>query len=220
MIWLILSFLALISVNTVQAQEITPSYTIELEQIEASPEGKIQTVSGEVQKKLQENGFILAPQQKETAFIFSISDTNVDFSDIIAAREKVNSTLLRINSGETYNYEILAFLKQPLQSSLDEIIPQTNCDEATQCFASIPNKWTDKNAYGWGYQLSGPDVVFPLKDDTYFRIFDEEKQTIFARNEGISGESSTKLTFKVRVSPEQKEGNYTGVIKIIAIPKL
>ncbi len=220
MLRIIFFIVVFIFTSVARAQETNPSYIIELEQIEATTEAKTQTVSDEVQKNLQENGYILAPQQKETAFIFSISDTNVDYSDIISAREKTNSTLLRINSADTYNYQIIGLLKKPFRSSLDEIISQTGCDEATPCSASVPNKWTDKESYGWGFQLSGPHVVSPFKDGTYFQIFDDEKQTIFAQHEGIKGESSTKLTFKVRVPAEQKEGNYTGVIKIIAIPKL
>lgn len=198
-------FLILITliIGPVSAQESTPSYVIELEQIEASPEAKIQYVSDEVQTKLQENGFILSPQEKDSAFVFSISDTNVDFSDIITARTKTNSTLMRINSSDKYSYQIIASLDEPFQSSLDEIIPQINP--------------ADRDSYGWGFQLSGPHVAAPSKD---FQIFDEDKQMIFAEQDGGSGESATKLTFKVQVPAEQKEGNYTGAIKIIAIPKL
>lgn len=217
---LLLSFLTLIFINTVHAQEITPSYTIELEQIEASPEAKIQEVNGEIQQQLMEKGYVLSPQPNETAFIFTISDTNLDFTDIIAARSKTSSTLLRINSADPYSYELISSLEQPFQSSLDEIIPQTDCDEATPCVPSIPNKWTGKDSYGWGFQMSGPDVTIPSKDETYFQIFDEEKQMILAENDSTSNESAAKLTFKVQVPPEQKEGNYNGVIKIIALPKL
>jgi hypothetical protein len=204
----------------VHAQEISPSYTIELEQIEASPEGKIQEVSGEMQQQLMEHGYVLSPQPSETSFIFTITDTNIDFTDIITSRSKTNSTLLRINSADPDSYEISSSLVQPFQSSLDEIIPQTDCDETTPCAPYIPNKWTGKDSYGWGFMLSGPDVKTPSKDETYFQIFDEEKHMTLAENDEVNGESATKLTFKVQVSPEQKEGNYNGVIKIIALPKL
>ncbi len=189
-------------VSSVQAQDSTPSYIIELEQIEASPEAKIQTVSEEVQNKLQEQGFVIS-SQKESSFIFSISDTNVDFSDIISARQKLNSTLLTVNDTDTYSYQIIGSLKEPFQTSLGELIPQTS-----------------KGSYGWGYHLSGPDVVSEFNDETYFRIFDEKSPVIFSGSDSAKGEHATKLTFKVQVPPEQKEGNYTGVIKVIALPKL
>ena len=191
----------IILVNTAVADEIAPAYTVELEQIETLPDAKIQTVSGEFKKTLDKNGYILTPQEKNSALIFTISDTNIDFSDIISAREKISSTLLRVNSAGTLTYEIIGSLKQPLKSSLNEIIPQT-----------------DKNSYGWGFQLSGSDVVSPYKDEN--QIFDEDKQMIFAENESLDKESVIKLTFKVRVSPKQKEGNYTGIIKLIAVPKI
>lgn len=202
----ILFFILIVFItSSVHAQE-KPSYVIELEQIEASPEPQIESVSEEVQKKLEETGFILTPPDKDSAFLFSITDTNVDFSDINTARNKTNSTLIRVNSEDPVGYQIIASLKQQFQSSLDETIPQINS--------------TNKDSYGWGFQVSGPDIVLPLKDESRFQIFDEDKQVIFSENNQMTGESTTKLTIKVQIPAEQREGNYTGAIKIIAIPKL
>lgn len=193
--------------TAVYAQDSTPSYVIELEQIEASPEAKIQKIPTGLLQQLQENGFIITSPQNDSSFTFSIANTNVDFSEIISKREQTNSTLFRVNGSDAYSYQILGSLKEPFQTSLGESISQTSCDESSECF-------------GWGYHLSGPDVVSPFKNETYFRSFDEEHLSIFSERDGTTGERSTKLTLKVQVPAEQKEGNYTGVIKVIAIPKL
>jgi hypothetical protein len=207
-------------IKPIYAQEQPPSYVIQIEQIEASPEAKMSSISEEVQTKLNENGFVILPQQKDSAFTFSISDTNMDFSDIISTRQKANSALLKVNSPETFSYQLVASLEQPFQSSLQEIIPQTSCDENTPCAYEMPNKWMSNDSYGWGFHLSGPDVVTKFNDDTYYEIFDESKQMIVSQNEAVTGESATKITLKAQVPVEQKEGNYNAIIKLIAIPKL
>lgn len=218
--YLFLALLLLIPTHLYAQEMKSPSYTLELEQIEASASAKTSTLNPLQEKQFFENGYIIQPTQNKS-LLFTISDTSITVSDFKKEPVQNHSVLTTVNAEDTYGYQILAKPIQALETTGGDQIPHTTCNMNQEtCTPFSARVWTSTKNSGWGYNLSGPDAPLDFKNDTYFRSFKTGDPIIFATNNATSGQRAIKLTIKTVTNAEVADGNYGSVIKIIALPKL
>ena len=213
--------LLLIVVPNISAQEMTsPSYRLELEQIESTNEAKIDTLSPKQLKQFSEEGFIInTPKNK--MLHFSISATVLNFNDITNERSQTNSFLLTIASLDEYGYQIISQAAQKLITVNGEEIPPTTCDsKGNTCTPQSAKEWTSQSANGWGYHMSGLDSPSDFKNEKYYRPFKTESWEVISKQGWVDSQRTSKMTIKVKTSAEQSDGNYNASIKLIALPSL
>lgn len=80
-----------------------------------------------------------------------------------------------------------------------------------------PGIWTDTKLYGFGYNLSGDDVVAEFVGPSYFRPFRETPETIMTSTQ--AGKNRTaEVTYKLNVQPGQPSGAYSTQVVYLAAP--
>lgn len=217
-----LVFLILILLpSSIFAQEMfSPSFKLELEQIESTTEAKTEKLNSLQLKRFLDTGYIIQTQQADT-LQFSISDSTLHFNDLKPGAETSQSVLTTVTSTDLYGYQLIAFPIQGLETTNNDQIPPTQCngnDEA--CTVLHADKWTSNNAFGWGYSVSGPDSPKDFIDESFFRPFKTGEAVVIAHHPAVNSQRSTELTIKTVISPEMPKGNYSSIIKLIALPKL
>lgn len=215
-----LLFLVLILLpSDVFAQEMfSPSYRLELEQIEATTEARTERLNTLQLKEFFENGYIVESSDKNSLH-FSISDTVLSFTDLQPEKAQSHSVLSTVTSPELYGYQLIAVPLQGFETANGDQIPATQCDGKEQtCTVRTAKQWRLNTMYGWGYTVSGPDANRDFLDESFYRPFKTGESVVIANNPSVSSQRATKLTIKTITSPETPEGNYRSVIKLIALP--
>ncbi len=198
----------------------SPSYTIDLEQIEATTEPKLDVLNELQLKRFTEAGF-LVETPKAHMLQFSISDTVLSFSDLRENHTQTNSVLTTTTSPGLFGYQLLAIPLQGLESRNGEQIPPTQCDgKNDHCSPTSAGRWKSSSTYGWGYNISGPDASGDFITKDYYRPFKTGESAIISSNDSIDSQRSAEMTIKVSVAADVAEGNYGSLIKLIALPKL
>ncbi len=217
----LLFFICFLLPTSINAQEMhSPSYKLELEQVQATTEAKSSTLNPLQEKQFFEKGFIIHPPQ-ENALQLSISDTRIKLNDFNAEPTQSHSVVAMVSSGQLYGYQLLTIPLQGLETKNTDQIPATQCDgKAELCNVNSARSWKNDEHVGWGYNVSGPDAKMDFKNDTYYRPFSTGEPIVIATNDASQGQRTTKITIKTVTTPEQAGGNYSSIIKIIALPKL
>ena len=216
--WIFCVIFLLFLIPSVAAQEMTsPSYKLELEQIEATTSARLQTLSTKQLKQFHEDGYLINTQKKGT-LLFNISDTVLNFKD--NENVQTNSILTSVNG-------IPAFAGMtPDNDTSSSVIPAEAgiYDEefGYQIIAQLTKQFESNSGEGidWGYHISGPDSPFNFKDDNDYKQLKTEAFSLVAGNEWTTSERSTKMLIKLNRSAKQFEENYNAVIKLIALPSL
>ena len=157
-------------------------------------------------------------------FRFSISNTNINFGNLIANTPQTATTVLTVSFGAAGQYQVTAIEEGKLRT-LDEAnnIPDTQCDGgANTCSESLAKPWTSSSGYGFGYNMSGNDVPTDFVDSTYFRPFpdrtESESPAVVMNSTNVGKNRQATMTFKVNISPIQPAGKYQTIINFVATP--
>ncbi len=213
--------LFLIWPGSILAQEMfSPSYVLELEQVEATTEPKLHMLNELQLQRFTENGYIVETPQTHM-LQFSISDNRLSLKKLNSQPTQTSTLLTTITSEDLFGYQLLAIPLQGLESINGDQITPTSCDGGSNtCTTTSAKEWRSLQSYGWGYNISGPDAAADFKNKQYFRPFKTGEQTVISSHEAANSQRSTELTIKVAVDNKISEGNYGSIIKLIALPKL
>ncbi|MGD9128873.1 MAG: hypothetical protein PVJ09_00035 [Candidatus Woesebacteria bacterium] len=155
-------------------------------------------------------------------FNFSISNTSIDLGVLTPGFHNSASNQIAVQAVGTAGYSVYAFETRALthQDGV-ESIPDTSCDLGT-CTESQARVWVNQNVPGFGFNISGDDVVSDFVSSNYFRQFannnlGETMQRIMGATT-IDGERTADITYKAGISGSQAAGNYQTEIIFIAVP--
>ncbi|MEI6690332.1 MAG: hypothetical protein WCL07_01135 [bacterium] len=151
-------------------------------------------------------------------FGFSVSKTSVDLGSLIAGNFASNSLNL-IVSAPRQGYTITTAASSRMKSNTD-FIANTVCDSG--CTKTLAGAWTSAASYGFGYNMSGDDVVPDFAGPTFFRPFpdfsvSDAPATIMTTVESGLLRTAT-ATYQVALDPDQAVGAYETLIYYIATP--
>lgn len=172
-------------------------------------------------------GFAYDPSgQTTTSFSFSISDTSVNFGQLVPGEPIIRTNSLIISSPSS-GYQVLASEANPLRMTTGKTdIPDTACD-AGNCTEVTSGLWTSPLSYGFGYRcdnLQATDCASDFANLDYYKQLanleaKEEPQIVMSNAKAI-GTSKTQITYKTNVAGTQKPGVYQNIIIYIATPSI
>ncbi len=156
-------------------------------------------------------------------FSLTISTSVVDFGTVKPATFAGSSLDLTVNGAGVHGYSVSAIADHPLTTKPNITIPDTACDPSDKCTPTHASPWTSSVAYGFGYNLIGPDIdQTEFADATYFRPFANnaanQNPVVIMSRQGRSEKAAAKLTFRINVPPSQTSGTYQNTIQFIALP--
>ncbi len=156
-------------------------------------------------------------------FALTVSTSVVDFGTVKPATFTGNSLDLTVNGAGVHGYSVSAIEDHPLTAQPNSTIPDTACDPSDKCTPTHASPWTSSIAYGFGYNLIGPDTdQTEFADTTYFRPFANnaanQNPVVIMSRRGSSEKATAKLTFRLNVPPSQTSGRYQNTIQFIALP--
>lgn len=156
------------------------------------------------------------PSLSKKPFIFSLSNANVNFSNIVSSTFKQSSIKLMINPGDIQGSQITVLQEKPFETLSGNIFPNTNCDGGSgTCNKSISSRWISNSAYGFGYSLSTDNKdyyrPFPLKSNN-------EEEIVLMSNQTPEIKQIT-INFRLNTSTTQTKGNYKTSVDFVALPK-
>ncbi len=152
------------------------------------------------------------PEDLPKPFIFSISETKLDFGQITPTDPTLRTTTINVSPGDTLGFSIFGLEDHELQSPKGKIIPDTTCDSGN-CQNGKAATWKNTLTYGFGYSLFADKnsfAPFPnqIKKDKLSPLFSS-----FANQQ-----TKTTITIKANISASQDIGLYTNTIQLIAVP--
>ncbi len=199
---LILSF-CLLTISA-HAQE----FFLELQQIEPTDEAQLKPkISPDHLAELENQGYsILSSSKKPAEFYFHIDRTDVSFTDLSEGGSFVESIEMQVKSDMGTQYQILNTLISSFHSVGDQTIEPTNCDDG--CSVRSAKPWKSEDIYGWGYSVDGGNTYRPFSGESVGLI------TPLAISR-----SKINMKLKVHTPKNQSEGNFQGVVKLIALPE-
>ena len=156
-------------------------------------------------------------------FSLTISTSVVDFGTVKPATFAGSSLDLTVNGAGVHGYSVSAIEDHPLTAKPNITIPDTTCDPSAKCTPTHASPWASSVAYGFGYNLIGPDTdQTEFADATYFRPFANnaanQNPVVIMSRQGRSEKAAAKLTFRINVPPSQTSGTYQNTIQFIALP--
>ena len=195
----------LVSIIPVHAQE----YFLELQQIEATDEAQLKPkIPPEHLTELENQGYsILSTNKKTTEFYFHIDRTDVSFADLSEGGSFVESIEMQVKSDEGTQYQILNRLLSSFHSVADQTIEPTSCDDG--CSVRVAKPWKSEDNYGWGYSVDNGKTYRPFSRESVGLI------TPLALSK-----SALEMKLKVHTPKNQSEGNFQGVVQLIALPEM
>lgn len=189
----------------VHAQE----YILELQQIEATNEAQLKPkISNEHLTELTSYGYtIMSKSEKPTEIFFSIDRTSIAFADLNQGGSFIENINLEVKSSTNGQYQIITKLLSPLSSSSGETIKLTSCDDT--CSPRNAKTWQSTDVYGWGYSIDEGKTYRTFSHDTSVSLFPSSPS-----------QSKSQITVKVQTPTNQPEGNFQGIVHLIALPDL
>lgn len=157
------------------------------------------------------------------SFAFSISKLNIELGELFANSFNSDDQVLTVTTNGASGYSVYAFANHPLRLAADPsvIIPDTTCD-ASDCDEALAASWTDASKAGFGFNVTGDDVMSDFVNINYFRQFannlaSEPMQKIMGSTEVALGSSAT-VTYKASMPADQQAGAYQTSIVFVAVP--
>lgn len=173
------------------------------------------------QTLIKENNRYQSSSAKQNPFVFSVSETLIDFGTLSPTDPVTRTNRLAISTTAN-GYSVIAFSDHPLASSDGAVIPDTTCDNGS-CSQIVASMWETVLAYGFGYRcdgLLGGQCHTGFIDKTYYKHFANarnESPVVVVRNKQQK-EEAFQITYKVNISATQPRGRYTNTITYIAAP--
>jgi len=198
-------FICLVFINPIHAQE----FFLELQQIEPTDEAQRRPkISPDHLAELENQGYsILSSNTKPAEFYFHIDRTDVSFTDLSEGGSFVESIEMQVKSEGGAQYQILNKLISSFHSLAGQTIEPTSCDDG--CSVRVAKPWKSEDSYGWGYSID---------DGNTYRPFSRESVGLITP---LSlSKSALEMKLKVRTPKNQSEGNFQGVVQLIALPEM
>ena len=213
----------------------SPSYNIDTNKVELgggqtplpSP-GTISAPSTE-EGGFTSSGFLIKTSYEHispsTPFIFTISDSDVRFGNLVPGTPSIATITLTVNVGSALGYSVKTIADHALKIADGNIsIPNTTCDLKTPCTIKDAAPWKDNTRPGLGYNLAGDDIDrTDFSSNIFFRPFPLQgidSPVIIMMNPRALAKTNSTVTFKANISGSQAAGNYQNNIQYIAIPSL
>ena len=155
-------------------------------------------------------------------FTFKVSPQLIAFGSLTLGSFSTATQTLEVTTVGAGGYNVTVSEDHPMQldSNSSITIPDTLCD--TTCSETTAAAWSSTSKYGFGYTITGDDVVTGFSSGTNFKQFANLATAETPQNIMHSVSVGTKrhgvLTFKINVSALQQAGNYSTAINYIAIP--
>ncbi len=170
-------------------------------------------------------------------FSFTISDTRIDFGDILPNDPETLTTDLTVSFGGGGQYQVTAAELEKL-ATIDGVnhIEDTCCDAGcgpSKCTESVSGVWNDPATTGFGYKMLGEDIptTFTSCGATCYRPFPDlsapEDPAVVMSSPDVTVDLASKpkdishqstLTFKLNIGTDQPSGSYQTVINFVATP--
>ena len=168
------------------------------------------------------------PNYKADRFIFSISQTLIDFSTLSPTNPIKRSNKLTVSNAPTSGYSLIAFedkeLSTPLSGASSVFIPDTTCDNG-QCSESFSAPWTNPLTYGFGYRCDnvvGTDCEIGFSEVGFYKQFANDSLSEVPQKVAIATstgkEKTLQITYKVNIPITQPFALYSNTATYIAIP--
>lgn len=153
-------------------------------------------------------------------FSFDISSLAVNLGSLVPNTFSTGITTINVTApGQGYSVSVFETAK--LTNAQGDTIIDTTCDSGT-CTQSAADVWTNPANNGFGFNVSGHDVMADFVDTTYFRPFpdlsaSDPPTTIMSTSASGKNRTAT-ITYKVSPSSSQAGGNYATQIIYLATP--
>ncbi len=201
------------------------NYILQLQELDATrskPKIKNSTLGVSDQKVHKQQP---EPNSKAAPFIFSISQSLIDFSTLSPTNPIKRSNKLTVANEPASGYSIIASEDRELSSSPSSaFIPDTSCDNGL-CSELSSALWTSPLTYGFGYRcdnILGTDCVDGFSDLEYYKQFANnsrsETQQKVASSTNTGKNKTVQITYKVNISGAQQFAFYSNTITYIAVP--
>lgn len=180
---------------------------------------------------LKENPTIVRGLPTNTAtepFSFTVSSLLIDFGTIAPTDPVTRTANLIVNKGQVFGYRVFAFQDDKLENAKSgETIVDTTCDSG-RCNEIFPSPWVNPLVFGFGFRLddvqgtSSSNVFISAKKDSFAQFAKHQAQEspipIMSNVIFDTRNDEARVTYKVNVSADQKEGVYQNIIYYVAIP--
>jgi len=156
------------------------------------------------------------------SFAFEVSDTLIDFGELVATTPVIRKTTLTITSPQN-DYAVFISEDNPLFADKGARIPDTTCGNGS-CSEITAGPWTSKLTYGFGFRcdnLVGNDCSSDFTQDDYYKQFADSSRTEIpqALLTGTEGKTTqAQVTYKINISRTQPKGAYSNIVTYIASP--
>ncbi len=171
------------------------------------------------------SGFQDDPSSATKPFIFSISQTLIDYGILSTTNPVSRTNILTLYNAFPNGYSVTLFENHSLtnQASLSTI-PDTTCDTGT-CSEQNPAPWNNILTYGFGYRCDNASNITACSNDfynsNYYKQFpnisNSQIPQILMSGANI-GDAKARITYKVNVSRTQTIGFYNNAITFVATP--
>lgn len=155
-------------------------------------------------------------------FSFKVSPLLVNLGSLTINFFSQAEQYLEVTSVGAGGYTVTVSQSHPLSLQTNPLvtIPDTPCNAT--CSHTTAGVWTDSTRHGFGYYVTGHDVVPGFTDNTYFKQFAdlstlEIPQAIMTSSDAGSHRQSV-LTYKIAIGGQQDAGTYETAINYTAIP--
>lgn len=170
------------------------------------------------------------PVKKQLPFVFSISQTLIDYSTLSPTNPIKRSNELSVSKGSANGYSIIAFEDKelsggtPLSGASSVFIPDTTCDNG-QCSQISSGPWTNPLTYGFGYRcdnVKGMDCASGFSEPELYKQFANASMSETPQKIAISSDTESKktirITYKLNIPGTQPFALYSNTITFIAVP--
>lgn len=169
------------------------------------------------------SGFQHDPSSSTKPFIFSISQTLIDYGVLSPTNPVSRTSELKVYNNFIDGYSITAFENRaPYNQTSLSTIPDTTCDTGT-CSDLNPGPWNNVLTYGFGYRCDNISDTNVCSNDfynsNYYKHFpnisnSQSPQIVMAGT--ALGENKARITYKLNISATQPIVFYSNTITFIA----
>ena len=155
-------------------------------------------------------------------FRFTISKINISLGQLTALAHNTDTNVLTISAPTAGGYQVYAYEQHPLKLlNGAATIADTTCDNA-DCTQAVAKVWQNTSVGGFGFNITGHDVVSDFINSTYFRQFANnalsEPMQVIMRNTGYSKDRTATITYKAGLFGSEASGTYETSIIYVAVP--
>ncbi|MEK7534454.1 MAG: hypothetical protein AAB600_03895 [Patescibacteria group bacterium] len=171
------------------------------------------------------SGFQHDPSSSTKQFIFSISQTLIDYGILSATNPVSRTSILSVYNNFTNGYSVAASENHELYNQTSgSTIPNTTCDTGT-CSKLYPAPWNNVLTYGFGYRCDNMSDITVCSNDFYDskyykqfpNISNSQKPQVLMEGFNI-GDNKARITYKINISGTQPIGFYSNTITFVATP--